>query len=176
MTNIDRDVTRMLRSSTTTAPAVAPLTTEPTREQRRDERRIAAQAEHWLAHQSVPEHSVLWCERWRDRSPVVVDDPAHLARLIAPLGKGDYGGIKRHGSEGPWAQVMGGGDAEFMIELHPHTYDYEPGGMYFERVVPVSAASAGVLAWGWVRREALPGGFELEPRVAPATGAPDVPL
>lgn len=130
----------MLRSSTRTPPVVAPLTTEPTREQRRDERRIAAQAEHWLAHQSVPEHSVLWYERWRHRSPVVVDNASHLARLIAPLGEGDYGGMNLHGSEGPWAQVVGGGNAEFNIELHPHEYDDEPGGMYFERVVPVSSA------------------------------------
>lgn len=64
-----------------------------------------------------------------------------------------------------------------MIELHPHAHDDAPGGMYFERVVPVSsAAAARALAWAWVRREALPGGFELEPRVAPANGGPDVPL
>ena len=176
MRNIDRDVTWMLRSSTTTAPAVAPLITEPTREQRRDERRIAAQAEHWLAHQSVPEHSVLWYERWRDRTPVVVEDAAHLAHLIAPLGESEYGGIKLHGSEGSWAQVMGGGDAEFMIELHPHEYDDAPGGMYFERVVPVSGAAAGALAWAWVRQEVLPLELELEPRVAPASGGQDIPL
>jgi hypothetical protein len=132
MTNIDRDVTWMRRSSNTTEPDVAPLTTEQNREQRRDKRRVAAQAEHWLANQSVLQHSVPWHKHWRDRGTVVVDDPAHLARLIAPRGESHYGGIKHHGSKGPWAQVMGGGNAEFMTELHPYLYDYEPGGMYLE--------------------------------------------
>jgi hypothetical protein len=176
MTNTNSDVTRMLHSRTTTTPIAAPPATEPSREQRRDERRVALQAEHWLAHQSVPEHSVLWYEHWRGWQPVVVEDATHLARLIAPLGEGDYGGIQRRDSDGPWAQVMGRGATEFMIELHPHAHNHEPGGMYFERVVPVCAAEAGALAWAWVRRDALPFGFELEPRVAPANGGFDVAL
>jgi hypothetical protein len=160
MTNIDRDVTWMRRSSTTAAPAVVPLTTKQTREQRRDKRRVEAQAEHWLAHQSVPEHLVLCYERWRDRSPVIVDDPAHLARLIASLREGDYGGVKLHGSEG---------NAKFMIELHPYTHEDEPGGMYFERVVPVKAVVAGALrkkAWevGTAFGRMLPSARDAEPR------------
>lgn len=48
-----------LTASATTAPTVAPLITEPTRERRRKERRAALQVKHWLAHQPVPSRGVL---------------------------------------------------------------------------------------------------------------------
>lgn len=158
------------------APDVVLPDVAPSREQRRAERRAVAEAEVWLAHQAMPADAVVWYPHWSERRPVVVEDGAHLARLIGLMVKDEFGGIKLFGSRGPWAQVMGGVDGEFLLELHSHAYDDEPGGMYFERVVPISAASAGALGWAWVRREELPAEYGLEPRVVPCGQMLDRPM
>ena len=43
-------------------------------------------------------------------------------------------------------------------------------GMYFERIVPVTAAQAGAIAWEWVRTGAILTGFDVEYRVVPDGG------
>lgn len=147
----------------------------PSREQLRAERALSATVEVWLAHQALPEQAVVWYPHWDDWRPVVVEDRAHLVRLITQLEEDEFAGVKLRPSKGPWAQVMNGGDGEFCIELHPHTHGDRPGGMFFERVAPVSA-SAGALGWAWVRRDELPSGYQLEPRVVPEGSVWDLPL
>ena len=149
------------------APASPPVETAREREQARTERRVSIEAEVWLAHQTLPASAVLWYPLWDERRPVAVTDRDHLVALIATLERDCFGGIRLHGSSGPWAQVIASGDGEFCIELHPRMHSAPPGGMYFERVWPVHAASASALAWAWVHRQALPAGHSLEPRVVP---------
>lgn len=129
------------------------------------------------ASQPQPEQAVLWYPHWNHWRPVPVSGGAHLAALIAPIADGDYGGVELQGGHGgPWAQVKRTGAGLHLVELHPHVYDGPDDGMYFERVTDVSPATAGALCWAWVRRESLPGGTVLEPRVVPPGGMRDVPL
>ncbi len=60
--------------------------------------------------------------------------------------------------------------------LGSEAHNFDPGGMFFERVTGVNAQVAGVFAWTWVRREELPPQFTLEPRIVPPGWPIDVAL
>lgn len=100
----------------------------PSREQLRAERALSATVAAWLAHEALPEQAVLWYPHWNDSRPVVVEDRAHLVRLITQLEELEFAGVRHEPTKGPWAQVMNGGDGEYCIELHPHTHGDRPGG------------------------------------------------
>lgn len=127
-----------------------------------------------------PSTPVVWVPRWNERDRVVVEGPVHLGQLITTLEGFDddcFGGVQLVGSTGPWAQVMAGGHGEFLLELHPHLHlDGGPGGMYFERIVPVGSAAAGRIAWDWVRKGSMPDGYQVEWRVIPDDRDTDVPM
>lgn len=129
--------------------------------------RLAMQAALALATEAA--QPVSWVPGWSQARAEPVRGEGHLAALIAGLAEGDFSGIQIEGSRGPWCQVknVGIGEAEFLIELHPHVHD-EPGvPMLFERVVPVDAVTAGAFGWAWVHGKGLPDGYQLEARIVP---------
>lgn len=140
------------------------------------ERRAALERKILVAHESLSDDAVIWYPRWISWRPTEVISAARLIGLIARLEKDEYGGVMRHGNRGPWAQVRSGGDGRFLVELHAHAHDGLDDGMYFERVIDVSAADVSAICWAWVRRESLSQRIELEPRVVPPRSTVDVAL
>ena len=127
-----------------------------------------------------PSPAVVWRPQWDEGRQVEVTGPEHLGALIATLASFDddaYGGIQLTGSAGPWSQVMDFDDGEFLVELHPRQHEPgSPGGLYFERMVPVTAADAGAIAWEWVRTGQILPGYEVEYRVVPEGRNTDVEM
>lgn len=137
---------------------------------------IGRELEIELSRMAAPSPAVMWNPHWDRRRRVPIGGVEHLTELIAGLQARDWGGIQIPGSRGPWAQVKSGDNGEVFIELHPHTHEDQVGGMYFERVVDITANAAAQLGWNWVRRLPLPDGFVLEPRVVPNGQSWDYPL
>lgn len=124
-----------------------------------------------------PAKPVTWSHQWNEQQRVVVESPEHLGTLVATLVEiEDYGGVTLTGSAGPWSQIMYFGKGEYLVELHPHEHGDTGPDMYFERVVPVTAAQAGRIAWDWVRTGRLPEEHDIEFRVVPEGQVTDVDL
>ena len=92
---------------------------------RADEIRFGRDVSAWLASQTSPANAILWHQNWN--ATIFVDHVGTLRRLIAALPRGQYAGLTRKGSHGPWAQVRAFEDRRSHVsgwpfELHPHTW------------------------------------------------------
>lgn len=154
-------------------PAI-PESNEVARKRRRDEALFKSQLDAWLAHLPLPADVIIWYPHWDESKPTVVSSVARLTRLISGLPDHEFGGLKRLGSRGPWAQVRTNDSKQYLAELHTHAYPGRGEAKYFHRIIDVTAQTAAAPCWAWLRREPLPDGLTLEPRYVPRGSGLDI--
>jgi hypothetical protein len=116
----------------------------------REERRLSQDVEVWLATSTLPTGAIVWYVGWDLSRPIVAADAAHLGSLIDGLSAQAFGGIRRHGSQGAWAQAKRELDSTTYIELHPYRHEDGVGPATWSSMPGLTATDAGHRAWSWV--------------------------
>ena len=123
-----------------------------TRPSRADERRFVRRVSEWLVSQTRPDNPVVWRPNWRTTIPVA--GTGSLRALLATLPEGEFAGLRRQGSSGPWAQVRGFEDrgehpSGWPFELHPHSWTLGvPEGVW--KLIGSDVGDVAALLWMWV--------------------------
>ncbi len=88
-----------------------------------DEELFVRSVSAWLASQTMPANDIVWYPN--SETMIGVDNVGSLHKLVSDLPRGQYAGLRRNGSSGPWAQVKSIEDqgdqlSGWPFELHPH--------------------------------------------------------
>ena len=138
---------------------------------RADEIRFGRDVSAWLASQTSPANAILWHQNWN--ATIFVDHVGTLRRLIAALPRGQYAGLTRKGSHGPWAQVRASEDrgshvSGWPFELHPHNWTLGiPQGVW--KLISDDASELAGHLWDWVATGTAPAEHP-EPTTHPRQG------
>jgi hypothetical protein len=138
---------------------------------RADEIRFGRDVSAWLASQTSPANAILWHQNWN--ATIFVDHVGTLRRLIAALPRGQYAGLTRKGSHGPWAQVRAFEDRRSHVsgwpfELHPHNWTLGiPQGVW--KLISDDASELAGHLWDWVATGTAPAEHP-EPTTHPRQG------
>jgi hypothetical protein len=138
---------------------------------RADEIRFGRDVSAWLAVQTSPANAILWRQNWN--AAIFVDHVSSLRSLIAALPRGEYAGLTRKGSHGPWAQVRAFEDRGshvrgWPLELHPHTWSLGvPQGVW--KLISDDASDVAGHLWDWVATGTAPAEHP-EPTTHPKQG------
>lgn len=113
---------------------------------------LLREASTLLAEEALPANCLVWCERWENMTQI--RNPLDLSRLIATLPKGSYAGVKRLGSQGPWAQVShferrGRSASGWPFELHPHDWRLGVPDRVW-KLITDDIDEVSTLVWDWV--------------------------
>ena len=138
---------------------------------RADEIRFGRDVSAWLASQTSPANAILWHQNWN--ATIFVDHVGTLRRLIAALPRGQYAGLTRKGSHGPWAQVRAFEDRRSHVsgwpfELHPHNWTLGiPHGVW--KLISDDTGDVAAHLWDWVSAGTAPAEHP-EPTTYPTPG------
>ena len=138
---------------------------------RADETRFVRDVAEWLASQACPANAMLWRPNWT--TSISVDHVGSLSRLIVVLPQGQYAGLTRPGSNGPWAQVRAFEDrgrhvSGWPFELHPHSWTLGvPDAVW--KLTSDNARDVAEHLWAWVATRTPPA-EQPEPTTHPTPG------
>ena len=125
---------------------------------RANEIRFVRDVSAWLASQTYPTNAILWHPNWN--ATILVDHVRSLRSLIADQPRGQYAGLTRNGSAGPWAQVRaveerGSHVRGWPFELHPHSWTLGvPDGVW--KLISDDASEVAGHLWDWVATGTAP--------------------
>ncbi len=140
-----------------------------------DENRLARDVEAWLAFETATAtatgHDIVWCPHWA--TEIVVNNVDSLRTLISALSAGEFAGLKRRGSSGPWAQVRAFEDRGDLVggwpfELHKHRWTLGvPDGVW--KLIGDQSSDVAAHLWNWVAACAAPA-EQPQPTTRPRAG------